>query len=119
MLYFCSDQLLDAFENFLKHLTHLQPSMLGVAKLLIRNKQGSSLPQMCLKPSLTPECKTLGAIIVHTTVVLSANSKQPLLFPLVNMLFNPTALVVSYLLNKIEMKFKYIAVVEHLPAYYG
>ena len=74
--------------------------MLKMAKLFLQNKQGSPLLQMRVQPGQTLECKTLGAIIVHTATVLSANSKQPLLLPLVNMLTNPAAITVRNFVSK-------------------
>ena len=65
-----------------------------LAKLLLRNEQGSPLPQMHAHYSLMPHDKILGAIIVHTATVLRSNSQQSYLLPFVNMLDNPAALVV-------------------------
>lgn len=87
--------MLDAFDCYFLCLTNLKPMMLKMAKLFLRNEQGMHFMQMCSQPGQTQECKILRAIVVHTATVLSANSMQPLLFPLMKMMSNPAALTVS------------------------
>ncbi len=88
-------QLLNAFESFLLKITRFNPLICKLAQLFLRNEQGSPLRQMKVRPGLTPECKTLGAIVVHTAVAISSNLSQPFILPFVSMLTNPAALAVS------------------------
>lgn len=70
--------------------------MLHTARLLLTNKQGGTLAQMCITPDLPAMCKTLGSIVVHTVAVLDSNSRHHSLLPFVNMMTNPAQLAVSY-----------------------
>ncbi len=71
--------------------------MLYVAKLLLTNKQGGSLAQMTVIPGLSAEDKTIGAIVMHTVTVLSANVEHPFLLPFLHKMTNPKALAVRML----------------------
>ena len=70
-------------------------SMLHMARLLLTNKQGGPLAQLCVTPELPAICKTLGAIIIHTVAAIDSNSGQPLLLPFLNMMTYPAQLAVS------------------------
>lgn len=87
-------QILQEFEE--KFISLLEPRIQRVAKLFLHNEQGSPLTQMHVQPGLKPEHKTLGAIVVHTAVVLSFSHQQSFLLPFVNMFANPGALAVSF-----------------------
>jgi hypothetical protein len=69
--------------------------MRQTARLLLANKQGGPLAQLCVTPELPALEKTLGAVVIHTVAVLESSSRQPILLPFVNMMSNPAALAVS------------------------
>lgn len=73
----------------------LSPSMRHTAQLLLTNKQGGPLAQMCITQKLPVMWKILGAVVVHTAAVLFSNSGRRSLLPFINMLTNPAALDVS------------------------
>ena len=69
--------------------------MKQVAEVLITNQLGGPLAEMKVSAENPPEFSLFGSIVIHTVAVLSADSTNPLLIPLVNMLTNPAALIVS------------------------
>ena len=81
--------------QFLLDLKAFSPPMLQVARCLLTNQQGGDLAQMKISETLSSECKTLGALVVHTIAVLFSNSKLQILLPFISMLENPASLTVS------------------------
>ena len=79
-------------ENYLE-VTYKEP-LINFAKLILHNEQGSSISQMKIHPGLTAENKILGAVAVHTAIVINSIN-TPILLPFFNMLNNPAALAVS------------------------
>lgn len=74
---------------------------------------------MRVRSGLSPECKILGAIVVHTATVLSSNAEQPFLLPFVNMFSNPAALAVSISKVCSKQNGDSTCILECLSAYYG
>lgn len=70
--------------------------MLHAARCLLTNQQGGDLAQMKVSETLSSECKTLGAVVVHAIAVLLSNSEMQILLPFINMLENPASLTVRY-----------------------
>ena len=66
-----------------------------MGRVLLANEQGGPLAQLTVTSKQTPLQQTLGSIVVHTAAVLLCRQGVGLLKPFVNMLCNPTALVVS------------------------
>ena len=71
------------------------PQMIRIARLFLANEQGGPLAQMRITSMLSPECKSLGALVVHANSVFSSKAELDILLPLVNMMTNPAALAVS------------------------
>ncbi len=69
--------------------------MLQLARLFLANAQGGPLAQMKITPELPLSHNILGFIAVHTTLVLSCQSKNLILHPFVSMMSNIAALQVS------------------------
>ena len=90
-------QLCELLDQFILNLASFSSSMRRTARLLLVNKQGGPLAQLCMTPELPGMCKTLGSIIVHTVAVLDSNSRQPMLYPFVAMMAYPADLIVSYM----------------------
>lgn len=82
--------------QFTLEMKSFSPLMRQAARLLLTNQQGGPLGQMTVSPELPAECKTLGAVVVHTIAVINCNSRQDILLPFVNMLTNPAALMVNF-----------------------
>ncbi len=87
-------QFLQKLNEFLLNLKALSPTMLQAARCLLTNQQGGDLAQMKITESLSSECKTVGAVVVHATIILFSNSKLQILTPFISMLENPASLVV-------------------------
>ena len=87
-------QLLEEMNQFTLNLKSFSPPMRIAARLLLVNKQGGPLAQMCITPELPAQYKTLGALVVHTVAVVNTHAGLPILLPFVNMLTNPGALAV-------------------------
>ena len=71
------------------------PSMVRIARLFLANEQGGPLAQLRNSPELSPECKVMGALVVHANSVFSCKATLDILLPFVNMMNNPAALAVS------------------------
>ena len=76
--------------------------MRQAARLLLTNKQGGTLAQMCISPDLPSENKTLATIVVHAVSIFTSTSKQRILLPFVNMLSDPAALSVRLNFNTLQ-----------------
>lgn len=87
--------MLELFNQFACSVKAFSPAMRRMAQLLLTNQQGGNLAQMAISPTQSPECKTVGAIVIHTVAVFSSCSTYQILLPFVNMLANPSALAVS------------------------
>lgn len=75
----------------------LSGDMKFVSRLLLANQQGGQvLAQMTASPQQSPMLRILSPIVVHTVSVLLCQQKMNILLPFVNILNNPTALVVSF-----------------------
>ena len=90
--------MLSGLENYVE-VTYKEP-LLKFAKLILHNEQGSPIAQMKIRPGLTPESKIIGAIAVHTAIVISSRAHLPLLLPFLNMLHHPAALTVSFVIQE-------------------
>ena len=66
-----------------------------MSRALLANEQGGPLAQQTVTPRQSLLQQTLGAVVVHTAAVLLCRQGVDLLRPLINMLLNPAALVVS------------------------
>lgn len=82
--------------EFIMGCQQLSPDMKRVGRLLITNRHASLLAQMTVSLQQPPECKPLGAIVVHTASVILFKQKLDILMPFVNIFNNPAALDVSY-----------------------
>lgn len=86
--------------------------MRRTARLLLTNKQGGPLAQLCITPELPAMYKTLGAIIIHAVTVIGAHSGLSILRPFVNMMGNPAALAVGFNIESVT------ACIRSMPATY-
>ncbi len=89
--------MIEEFDKYFKkkelqYFSHLLHQAFSV---LLRNKQGGGLNEMCIHPGISSECKTLGGIVVHTVAVLAAVPDQSIFLPFWNMLTKPGDLAVS------------------------
>lgn len=96
----------------------LSPPMRQTARLLLTNKQGGPLAQLCVTPALPTICKTLGAIVIHTVAVIDSHFRLPILLPFVNMMGNPAALAVNFYIM-FSMQLYIIIIIERLSAYFS
>ena len=94
--------MVSGLEKYLE-VTYKEP-ILKLAKLILHNEQGSPIAQMKIRPGLTPESKIIGAIAVHTAIVISSRAHLPVLLPFLNMLNHPAALNVSLCLRNFNSK---------------
>ena len=70
--------------------------MLHAALCFLTNRQGGDLAQMKISDTLSPEYRSLGAVVVHTIAVLFSNYEMQILQPFISMLGNPAALTVRH-----------------------
>ena len=72
-----------------------------IVRTLLVNQQGGPLAQLQVSPQQPSLARDLTSIAVHTAIVLSTRKDTDVLAPFVNMLNNPSALVVSFLLHMV------------------
>ena len=95
-------QLLPKLNQVLLELKAFSPPMLQAARCLLTNQQGGDLAQMKISETLNSECKTQGAVVVHTIAVLLSHSKMEVLYPFIKMLENPASLMVNIVALLVE-----------------
>ena len=66
-----------------------------MARSLIANKQGGPFPFLSVAPRQSAQCRTLTALVVHTTAVFLSRQKIEVLWPFLSMLTDQARLAVS------------------------
>lgn len=92
-------QLLLLFDQFAQNVNAFSPLMRQLARFLLTNQQGGPLAQMTITPALPSEFKTLCSIVIHSVAIFGCNSTYGILLPFVQMLYDPAALNVGWLLE--------------------
>lgn len=73
--------------------------MQWTARSLIANEQGGPFPLLSVTPHQPHQCRTLTALVVHTTSVFFSRQNLEILWPFISMLTNPANLAVSYVVD--------------------
>ena len=106
--------------------------MQWTARSLIANEQGGPLLVLSVAPHQPPQCRTLTALVVHTTSVFFSRQKLEILYPFISMLTNPANLAVSCRMGRTRRPFRgsssmyqnlmmddFSFILECIPAHHG
>ena len=88
-------QTLEILNTFIQEFAGHSHDVMYVMRLLLENQQGQALAQMTVSPNQSSLCQMLSGIVIHTVSVVLNRTRVNLLLPFMNILNNPSALVVS------------------------